>query len=252
VIYKGGYTEAGRRAAASHTGAMAGNQAVWDGAIRQAGAIRVNSVEEMVDMLVALVQTRRPSGLNTCVVGVGGGASVLATDELEKAGLKLPPIPASIQERMQHIIPPAGGMLRNPIDAFPLTRLILYRKAAGDSQSVSVARGDNGWGDFIDLIEGWPGIDLVVFHFAFDIPPIPAGNWVAATIEPTLAAVKMCRLPSLVVFHSIVTDASWQASRRMQEICLAEGIPFFLSLRGAAQSMSRIVQAGKTGRKRFR
>ena len=252
VIYKGGYTEAGSRAAASHTGAMAGTQATWDAVIRQAGAIQANSVEEMVDMLVALVQTRRPGGLNTCVVGVGGGASVLATDELEKAGLKLPPIPASIQERMQHIIPPAGGMLRNPIDAFPLTRLILYRKAAGDSQSVSVARGDNGWGDFIDLIEGWPGIDLVVFHFAFDIPPIPAGNWVAATIEPTLAAVKMCRLPSLVVFHSIVTDASWQASRRMQEICLAEGIPFFLSLRGAAQSMSRIVQAGKTGRKRFR
>ena len=252
VIYKGGYTEAGSRAAASHTGAMAGTQATWDAVIRQAGAIQANSVEEMVDMLVALVQTRRPGGLNTCVVGVGGGASVLATDELEKAGLKLPPIPASIQERMQRIIPPAGGMLRNPIDAFPLTRLILYRKAAGDSQSVSVARGDNGWGDLIDLIEGWPGIDLVVFHFAFDIPPIPAGNWVAATIEPTLAAVKMCRLPSLVVFHSIVTDASWQASRRMQEICLAEGIPFFLSLRGAAQSMSRIVQAGKTGRKRFR
>ncbi len=86
----------------------------------------------------------------------------------------------------------------------------------------------------------------MVFQFAFDIPPIPVDNWVAATIEPTLAAVKMCRLPSVVVFHSVVTDASWQASRRMQEICLAEGIPFFLSLRGAAQSMSRMVEVGKT------
>jgi hypothetical protein len=136
-------------------------------------------------------------------------------------------------------------MLRNPIDAFPLTRLILYRQAA-TGQPVSVARGDKGWGDFISLIQEWPDIDLVVFQFAFDIPPIPAGNWVAATIEPTLAAVKMCRLPSVVVFHSVVTDASWQASRRMQEICLAEGIPFFLSLRGAAQSMSRLVELGKT------
>jgi hypothetical protein len=127
--------------------------------------------------------------------------------------------------------------------------LILYRQAAA-GQPVSVSRGDKGWGDFIDLIEDWPDIDLVVFHFAFDIPPLPVSNWVAATIEPTLAAVKMCRLPSVVVFHSVVTDASWQASRRMQEICLAEGIPFFLSLRGAAQSMSRMVQAGKTGRSR--
>jgi acyl-CoA synthetase (NDP forming) len=250
VIYKGGYTEAGSRATASHTGAMAGSQAVWDGLIRQAGAIRVHSVEEMTDMLVALLRVKPPRGLNACVVGVGGGASVLATDELERAGLDLPPIPESLQERMQQIIPPAGGMLGNPIDAFPLTGLILRRQAAGAGQPVSVARGDKGWGDFIDLIGEWPDIDLVVFQFAFDIPPIPVDNWVAATIEPALAAVKMCRLPSVVVFHSVVTDASWQASRRMQEICLAEGIPFFLSLRGAAQSMSRIVEVGKTRRSR--
>ena len=243
VIYKGGYTESGSRAAASHTGAMAGSEAVWNGLIRQAGAIRVNSVEEMTDMLVAL-RVKPLRGLKTCVVGVGGGASVLATDELEKAGLKLPPIPAFLQKRMQQILPPAGGMLRNPIDVFPLTGLILRRQAAG--QPVSVARGDKGWGDFVALIEEWPDIDLVVFQFAFDIPPIPVDNWVAATIEPALAAVKMCRLPSVVVFHSVITDASWQASRRMQEICLAEGIPFFLSLRGAAQSMSRIVEIGET------
>jgi acyl-CoA synthetase (NDP forming) len=248
VIYKGGYTEAGSRATASHTGALSGSQATWDGLLRQAGAIRVNSVEEMTDMLVALLRVKRPRGVNACVVGVGGGASVLATDEVETAGLKLPPIPASVRERMQQIIPPAGGMLGNPIDAFPLTGLILRRQAAG--QPVSVARGDNGWGDFVDLIEEWPDIDLVVFQFAFDIPPIPVDNWVAATIEPALAAVKLCRLPSVVVFHSIVTDASWQASRRMQEICLAEDIPFFLSLRGAAQSMSRMVEVGKTRRSR--
>jgi acyl-CoA synthetase (NDP forming) len=250
VIYKGGYAEAGGRAAASHTGAVAGSHAIWDGVIRQAGAIRVNSVEDMADALVALLQVKRPRSLNACVVGVGGGASVLATDELERMGLRLPSIPAPLLEKIQQIIPPAGGMLRNPIDAFPLTRLILYRQAAA-GQPVSVSRGDKGWGDFIDLIEDWPDIDLVVFHFAFDIPPLPVSNWVAATIEPTLAAVKMCRLPSVVVFHSVVTDSSWQASRRMQEICLAEGIPFFFSLRGAAQAMSRMVQAAKTGGSRF-
>jgi acyl-CoA synthetase (NDP forming) len=246
VIYKGGQTEAGARAAASHTGAMAGSQEIWEGLIRQAGAIRVNSIEGITDTLVALLQVKRPRGLNALVVGVGGGASVVATDELGKAGLKLPPIPASIQERMQQIIPPAGGMLRNPIDAFPLTRLILHREAAGSDPSAGVAKGDRGWGDFVSLIEEWPAIDLVVFQFAFDIPPIPAGDWVAATVEPTLAAAKMCRLPSVVVLHSIVTNASWQASLRMQQICLTEGIPFFLSLRGAAQSLIRVVEAAKT------
>jgi succinyl-CoA synthetase alpha subunit len=246
VIYKGGHGEVGSRAAASHTGAIAGSQAVWDGLIRQAGAIRVNGVEAMADMLMALLRVKPPRGLNTCVVGVGGGASVLATDELEKVGLKLPPTPASIQERMQQIIPPVGGMLGNPIDAFPLTGLILRRQAGGASVPASVARGDKGWGDFIGLIEEWQDIDLVVFQFAFDIPPIPVDNWVAATIEPTLAAVKMCRLPSVVVFHSVVTDASWQASRRMQDICLRDGMPFFLSLRGAAQSIRNLVEMNRS------
>ncbi|MDM8000842.1 MAG: CoA-binding protein [Dehalococcoidia bacterium] len=245
VVYKGGYTEAGGRAAASHTGAMAGSEVIWDGIIRQTGAIRVNSIEEMIDMLVALVQMKRPKGLNTCVVGIGGGASVVATDEMEKAGLRLPPIPPSIQERMAQIIPPAGGMLRNPIDAFPLSRLILYKKRAQGGKSGNAHAGDKGWSDFMSLLENWPDIDAVIFHFPFDTPPVPASNWAAATVEPVLTAVRTCHLPSAVVFHSIVTDASWRESRKMQAICLAEEIPFFLSLKGAAESIAHLHQAGQ-------
>ena len=248
VVYKGGYSEAGARAAASHTGAMAGSQAVWDGLIRQTGAVRVGSIEEMADTLVAFLRMKPLRGVNTCVVGVGGGASVLATDELEKAGLRLPAIPADLQREMQQIIPPAGGMLNNPIDAFPLVGLLLRRQADGQGLISGAERGDQGWSDFIGLIEEWKDIDLVVFHFAFDIPPIPVDNWVAATIEPALAAIRMCRLPSAVVFHSGVTDASWQASRRMQQICLQKGIPFFLSLKGAAQSLHNLAEMSMSHR----
>ena len=91
------------------------------------------------------------------------------------------------------------------------------------------------------ILDDWPDIDLVIFQFAFDIPPIPVDDWVAATTAPALSAVRMSRRPAAVVLHSVVTDASWQASRRMQEICLAEGIPFFLSLRAAARSIVRMV-----------
>jgi len=172
------------------------------------------------------------------------GASVLATDELEKAGLRLPPLPANLRERLQEIVPPTGGMLGNPMDAFPLTGLILRRQAAGGAIPPA-ARGDGAWGDFVGLLDEWSGIDLVVFQFAFDIPPIPADSWVAATIEPALAAVGLCRRPAAVVFHSVVTDASWHASRRMQEICLAQGTGFFLSLNGAARAISRVVECGR-------
>ncbi len=244
VVYKGGCTEAGGRAAASHTGALAGSRAAWHGLLRQAGAIQADSIEEVTDMLVALLQVKAPRGLNACVVGVGGGASVQATDEFVRAGLRLPPLPADLRERLQEIIPPTGGMLGNPIDAFPLTGLILRRQASGAGAPGPAARGDGAWGDFVGLIEEWPGIDLVVFQFAFDIPPIPVDNWVAATIAPALSAVRMCRLPAAVVLHSVVTDASWQASRRMQEMCLAEGVGFFLSLGAAARATSRVVECG--------
>ncbi len=244
VVYKGGSTEAGGRAAASHTGAMSGSRAVWDALLRQAGAIQADSVEEMTDALVALLRVRPPRGLNACVVGIGGGASVLATDELERAGLRLPPLPAEFRARMVKIVPATGGMLGNPIDAFPLTGAILRRQAAG-TWTPAAAPGDGAWGDFMGLLGEWSGIDLVIFQFAFDIPPIPVDNWVAATVAPALAAIKLCPLPAAVVFHSVVTDAAWQASRRMQEICLAEGIGFFLSAGAAARAMSRAAGAAR-------
>ncbi len=62
VVFKGGYTAGGLRAAASHTGSLAGADAVWSGILKQAGAIRVYSVEEMVDMLMALLRMTPPEG----------------------------------------------------------------------------------------------------------------------------------------------------------------------------------------------
>lgn len=243
VVYKGGATQAGGRAAASHTGAMAGSRAAWDALLRQAGAMAADSVEEVTDALVGLLQVQ-PRGLNACVVGVGGGASVLATDELEREGVRLPPLPAALRERMERIIPPTGGMLGNPIDAFPLVGAILRRPASGGAP-VAAACGDGAWGDLMGLVNEWPGIDLVVFQFAFDIPPIPVDDWVAATMAPALDAISLCRRPAAVVLHSVVTDASWRASRRMQQKCLAQGTGFFLSPGAAARAVSRVVRAAR-------
>ena len=249
VIFKGGYTEGGGRATASHTGSLAGADLVWDGLLKQMGAIRVYSVEEMTDVLVALLHMRPPLGFNLCAVGIGGGSSVLATDEMERAGLRLPAIPAETGNRMRELIPLAGGMLSNPIDAFPLVGLVLSRLPGGRPASseqgipvATVALGDRGWGDFLKTIEDWQGIDLALFHFAFDIPPIPIGDWVAVTIEPTLAAVRECKLPVAVVLHSVVTEDSWHTSLKIQQICLGEGIPFFLTLRGAAQAIRKLIE----------
>ena len=86
VVFKGGFSPDGLRAATSHTGSLAGVDSVWEGLLKQAGAIRVYSIEEMVDMLVALLRVKPPKGMNVCAIGHGGGASVMATDELSAIG----------------------------------------------------------------------------------------------------------------------------------------------------------------------
>ncbi len=115
VILKGGATDAGVRAAGSHTGALAGSDAVWDGLFRDAGVIRTNSVEETADMLVALLRMRPPRGTSTCLVGNGGGPTVLSTDECERAGFRIAPMPEEIRQRLLRFVPAAGTMVRNPL-----------------------------------------------------------------------------------------------------------------------------------------
>ena len=224
IVLKGGCTKAGVRAAATHTGSLAGADAVWDGLFKQVGAIRVGSVEEMADLLVAMLQMRAPRGLSTCIVGIGGGANVLATDDCEQVGLSLPPLPRPIAARVQRIIPRAGAMLRNPIDAFPLIG------------------SPGGWRELIAILHDWEELDLILFQNALGTPPLPPRyENIAPAVEPMLSAVAECRLPFALVWHSITNDDSWQASRKVQEMCIEGGLPFFVSMRGAALAMRRIL-----------
>lgn len=85
VLLKGGiYGEAGARATATHTASLAGNRHIWEAACRQFNIIVPRSIEEMVDVLVTLSFMPTPAGRSTLLIGMGGGASVLLTDEFEK------------------------------------------------------------------------------------------------------------------------------------------------------------------------
>ncbi|KAA0232016.1 CoA-binding protein, partial [bacterium] len=120
VILKSGRTEAGTRAASSHTASLAGSLQIFDALCRQAGAIRVESLEELVDTAVAFQFVKRLAGPNIVVVGGGGGASVLAADDLDAAGLKLPALLPETQEALAKVTAEAGTSIRNPIDTTSL------------------------------------------------------------------------------------------------------------------------------------
>jgi acyl-CoA synthetase (NDP forming) len=119
VVLKGGRTAAGERAAASHTAALAGQQAVWDAAVTQAGALAVDTVEELVDMLIAFAYMRPGSGRayrRLGMVGGGGGRSVLTADLCEEVGLSVPPLPQDVERRIAEKAPDLAGWITNPVD----------------------------------------------------------------------------------------------------------------------------------------
>ncbi|MBI2910415.1 MAG: CoA-binding protein [Chloroflexi bacterium] len=116
VIWKGGLTQSGARAAASHTGSLAGEEAIWEAVFRQTGATRTASFEEMMDAVLAFVHLAPRCGRRVAVVGGGGGTSVGAADACERAGLKTPFLAPSLQERLVRALPPVGTSVANPID----------------------------------------------------------------------------------------------------------------------------------------
>jgi hypothetical protein len=210
----------------------------------------------MVDMLVALLRMVPPRGFNACAVGNGGGASLLATDELERAGFRLPPIPPSIRERFKELVPLAGSMLRNPIDAAPLMGIEQARllERAGDLSrweealgQIKFSRGDKGMGDFMAALEDWPGLDFMIVHYSIDSLPGIIREWVVATgAGPMIMAAKGCRLPAATVIHFIANEESWLPSLKTQKLCIEAGFPLFLSMRGAARAIRRLIDFDRT------
>jgi acyl-CoA synthetase (NDP forming) len=116
LIWKAGLTDAGTRAVLSHTASLAGEEAIWDALFSQTAALRANSLEELVDATVALLNLPPATGRRVGVVGGGGGISIAAADACDRAGLEVPPLSRDSQEKLRSILPPAGTAVRNPVD----------------------------------------------------------------------------------------------------------------------------------------
>lgn len=120
IVWKGGKTEPGAEAAASHTGSLAIRDSVWDAMLRQAGVVRVDSLEELCDTMLTFQHFAPFLGENVAIIaglaGGGGGESVSSTDACAGAGLNVPPFADETRRQLKAILPPAGCILRNPLD----------------------------------------------------------------------------------------------------------------------------------------
>jgi acyl-CoA synthetase (NDP forming) len=115
VVLKAGRTAAGARAAGSHTGALAGDDAVYDDILRQAGVIRAPGLSDMLEYARALPVLPVPKGGNVVIITGAGGSGVLLSDAVTDNGLSLMEIPPDLDEAFRRFIPPFGAA-GNPVD----------------------------------------------------------------------------------------------------------------------------------------
>jgi len=115
AMLKAGRSDAGQRAATSHTGALATNDRVIDAALRQYDIVRVDDVDELLDVGDAFAQPRRPAGPRVAVITTSGGSGILAADAIDARGLELSVLSDKTRAALDEIVP-AFGASANPVD----------------------------------------------------------------------------------------------------------------------------------------
>ncbi|MEO8480855.1 MAG: GNAT family N-acetyltransferase [Acidobacteriota bacterium] len=115
VVVKAGRTGAGLRAASSHTAALASREVAVDALLRQSGAIRVGTIDEMLDVAACLDAQPLPAGRRVAIVTNGGGPGILAADACETAGLEVVQLTDATRERLRTLVP-GLAVPSNPLD----------------------------------------------------------------------------------------------------------------------------------------
>jgi acyl-CoA synthetase (NDP forming) len=249
VVLKGGRTDAGGRTAVSHTAALAGSAAVWDAALRQSGAIGVETVEELIDVLIACayMKPKLPSLVNRNpstrsgryasrtaqgerpklgMVGAGGGRSVLTADLCEELGLSVPPLPPDVEAKVAEKAPDLAGWVTNPVD-----------------QSILAGSGLGG-AQVLEWLDESPEIDMLVGNigepWAFGRPNGEA--IVRRVTERFIEVAAKTKKPFAVVLgpSDYGDESRWRVVSEARERLVEASVAVFPSVERAVRTLARL------------
>jgi len=127
VVLKAGRTTAGRRAAGSHTAALAANDTAVDALFRQTGVIRADTLDEMFDIAALLENQALPKGRRVAIVTNAGGPGILCADACEAGGLVIPELSDAVKDKLRVFLP-AAASVSNPVDMIASARAESYRQ----------------------------------------------------------------------------------------------------------------------------
>lgn len=214
AVLKAGRSDAGARAAASHTGALAAGDRVVDAALRQLGIVRVDDVEELLDVGEVMTIQHRPRGRRVAVVTTSGGSGILAADAVEAHGLEIAALSEQTLAVLDEIVP-AFGSTANPVD---VTAAVMSNASLFDRT--------------LDVIADDPGVDLIVACFC-----VLTGTDVDDVVTSLARVAERSGIPVLAV-RTGAEHLAPQAGARMR----AAGIPCYPTPARAVRAAAALVQ----------
>ncbi len=212
VVVKAGRTAAGARAASSHTGALAGADQGAEALFRQAGVLRVDTVEEMLETSLALSRCALPAGNRVAVLTNAGGPGIMAADALDRAGLLVAELEATTKEALRALLPREAAVT-NPVDMI-------------------ASAGPVEYGSCLDLLLKDPQVDAVV-----PVVVTPPAHDALDVLKALMDAAARHPKPALGVF---------MVGEDLKRLAATPGaIPTFPQPEGAARALADMVRSAR-------
>lgn len=211
IALKVGRFPSGQRAVASHTGALAGQEAAYNAAFQRAGVIRAETNEEMFDWARALAWCPLPPGRSIAVLTNAGGPGVVAADALEQLHLPLGALQGATTERL-HALLPAAASLHNPVDML-------------------ASAGPHEYAECLSALLDDPGVSGVMV--ILPPPPMHSAESVASALVPVIQAASKPVVVALMGANLIL---------KASEVLRAARIPDYRFPERAASALAMLVQ----------
>ncbi len=220
IVWKGGLTAQGARAAATHTASLAGDGRIWTAFFKQTGVVPVGSIEEMADTAMTFLRLKPLLRARAAVIVGGGGSNVANGDICAQEGIEVPPLSGETRARLLKLLSLVNQSVVNPIDspAVPYNASLLRQ--------------------VLEALTADPSVDLVILHMTTFFPK-------RATPEAQ-AAFKTCvtdfcrQNPDKPVVVAIRGSDRWGAeAQAMIRDMRAAGITTYSSIRAACRALKR-------------
>ena len=254
VIIKGGRGQAGTRATASHTASLAGATEVWNTMISQSGAVSASSIDELVDLAVSFRFLPPITGRRVGVAAGAGGATVLAADQCEEAGLDVAPLPQEIREELRSKGVQIWDWISNPADF-----------------SINMGDEDFGPAELLKMMAMHPNFDLIIASInipGWGGPPGSRGRrgrggppmkgmppWANLNLTPEDIVKQYTQINDYKPVLGLLQDRSpspdiednEQENERWKTVCevtaelVKQGIPFYPTVSRAASAANKLI-----------